>query len=156
MAIQILILNNLNLHGFVNPYIYPLFLMLLPYEIPTAFLMLIGFASGLLLDSFTNTAGIHASVCTTMCFIRPFLLYIIKPPSGYEQGNTDLTLTARGIEWFVRYSVVFIVIHHLLYFILEIGSFKYIQYTLLKIFFSALLSIVLILLLSVLSKSNKK
>lgn len=154
MAIQILILNNLNLHGFVNPYIYPLVFMLLPYELNSAWVVLIGFFSGLLLDNFTNTPGMHAATSATVCFFRPFLLYIVRPPSGYEQGNTELTIAAKGVEWFIRYTLVFILFHHILYFSIEVWSFKFWNYTILKILFSAAMSIFLILLLNIIFKTK--
>jgi hypothetical protein len=154
MAIQILILNNINLHGFVNPYIYPLLFMLLPYELSTSWVVIIGFATGLFLDNFTNTPGMHAAASATVCFIRPFLLYIIRPSSGYDQGNTELTLSAKGIEWFIRYTIIFIFFHHFLYFIIEVWSFKFWNYTLLKILFSGLLSSFLILLLNIIFKQK--
>ena len=40
LILQTVILNNLNIHGSVNPYIYPLFLLLLPITIPHGVLLL--------------------------------------------------------------------------------------------------------------------
>lgn len=155
VAIQIFILNGINLHGFINPMIYPLFLMLLPLETSSWLLMIIGFFYGLLLDSFGNIAGLNASVCVTMAALRPMLLRIVQPISGYEQ-KTKLTIYNFGLVWFIRYTLIFMIVHHILYFTIEIWSFKYLGYTIFKIFFSFIFSSLLAILLIIIFSGKKR
>ena len=59
VLLQVLILNNIQLNGFINPYLYILFIIMLPFEIPVWLLMLLAFVMGISIDMFLNTMGIH-------------------------------------------------------------------------------------------------
>ena len=83
VLIQVLILNNLLLPGVFNPYIYPLFLLLLPIRMPIWLLLLVGFVAGLTIDLFSNTMGMHAAASVLLCFMRPQVLKLIEPSGGY-------------------------------------------------------------------------
>jgi hypothetical protein len=43
VLIQVAILNNIQVSGFVNPYMYILFILLLPFEIPNWLLLVLSF-----------------------------------------------------------------------------------------------------------------
>jgi hypothetical protein len=43
VLVQVFILNNVHLGGFINPYIYILFIITLPFETPKWFLFVIAF-----------------------------------------------------------------------------------------------------------------
>ena len=74
LALQILILNNIKLGGYINPYIYILFIMLLPFEIPGWLLLILGFLTGLTMDAFAGTLGMHSTATLFIAFLRPFIL----------------------------------------------------------------------------------
>ncbi|QLH47146.1 MAG: rod shape-determining protein MreD [Bacteroidota bacterium] len=80
--IQIVLLNDIVIRSSITlfgipvftPIIYPLGLMLLPVNIPHVVLMLCGFFTGLTMDLFCNTPGMHAAACVLLCYVRPYLL----------------------------------------------------------------------------------
>ena len=50
--IQVAILNNIQISGFINPYVYVLFILLLPFETPNWVLLVLSFFLGLSVDIF--------------------------------------------------------------------------------------------------------
>ena len=70
-ALQILIFNNIPIFGYSIPYVYVIFILLLPFEINKVFLLILGFISGIIIDFSTNSPGVHASATLTLAFARP-------------------------------------------------------------------------------------
>ena len=83
LTIQVVILNNIQFSGFINPFLYIMFIMMLPVKLPKTFLLLIAFGTGLIVDVFSNTMGMHAAACLVMAYARPSLLRILAPRDGY-------------------------------------------------------------------------
>ena len=141
--LQALVLNNIQLGGYINPYLYVLFILLLPVETPGWFLLVLAFFLGLWIDMFANTMGMHAAACVLMAFCRPYMLRIIAPREGYEQGDVPL-LHNFGIRWFLTYAGVLVFLHHLLLFYIEVFRMSEFFSTLLRVMMSAVLTLVLI------------
>ena len=59
ILIQVFVLNNIRFSGFINPYIYILFILMLPVRFPRWLSLILGFITGMIIDSFTNTPGVH-------------------------------------------------------------------------------------------------
>ena len=73
LSLQVLIFNNINLFGYLNPYPYVLFILLYPVNSNKSVLLLGSFALGILLDMFCNSGGIHTTASLILAFIRPTL-----------------------------------------------------------------------------------
>src|SRR3989338_10251285 len=84
---QVLVLNHLELGWGVYPMLYPLFILLLPFEMATVPLLLIAFAMGLSIDALSNTFGLHASSALIFAYFRPVIFKLFAPLDGYE--NTE-------------------------------------------------------------------
>jgi len=145
VLLQVLILNNIQLSGFINPYLYVLFILLLPFETPKWALLVIAFLLGLSIDAFTDTIGMHASATVLMAFFRPYVLNIISPRDGYDAG-TFPRLYYFGFTWFLKYSVILILIHHFCLFYLEVFRLSDFFFTLWKIILSSFFSLILIII----------
>jgi rod shape-determining protein MreD len=142
---QILVLNNIQVSGYIVPYIYVLFILLLPFEIPGWMLLLTGFALGITVDLFTQTPGMHASATVFMAFLRPWVLEMSAPRDGYEAG-TFPRLYYMGFQWFLRYTVILVLAHHFMLFYIEVFRFSEFFSTLLRVLLSSLFSVILIML----------
>lgn len=143
VLLQGLILNEVNLwQGMAIPYLYILFLLMLPLETPRWLELLIGLALGLTIDMFTNTLGIHASACVLLAYIRPLYLKGIAPRDGYEYGQRA-SIQDFGLTWFIKYAAVLILIHHLWLFFVEVYSFKGFFNTFLRVILSSLFTLLL-------------
>ncbi len=116
---QIIIFNNIEFSGYINPYIYVLFLLLLPFETPKWTLLISAFLLGLSVDLFSETLGMHTAATVFMAFLRPYVLEIFSPRDGYESG-TFPRVAYYGVSWFTKYAFVLILAHHLLLFYIEI------------------------------------
>lgn len=145
LLIQVLILNNLNLGGYINPYLYILFLLILPVAIPGWVLLILGFFLGLIIDAFLNTPGIHASATVFLAFMRPFFLRYIAPRDGYEPGSLPIPAHF-GFMWFFKYAVLGVVSHHLFYFFVEAFTFKDIFSTLGRVVLSSVFTLLFIMI----------
>ena len=60
---QVLILDHVELGGYLNPFLYVMFILMLPFETPDWLVLLLGFITGLTLDMFTDTIGMHTASC---------------------------------------------------------------------------------------------
>jgi rod shape-determining protein MreD len=145
VLIQILILNNIQFSVYVNPFIYILFILLMPFETPNWLILLSGFLLGMTIDLFSNTIGMHASATVFMAFLRPYVLKLLEPREGYEPG-TFPRLYYFGFSWFLSYSVILVSFHHLFLFYIEVFRFADFFSTLIRVIFSTLFSMVIILL----------
>ncbi|MGD0342965.1 MAG: rod shape-determining protein MreD [Bacteroidales bacterium] len=153
ILLQVLVFNNIRFSGYVNPYIYVMFILLLPVEIPSWLLLLISFATGAVMDIFCGSPGIHASATVLAGFVRPYALRVISPRDGYEPG-ADPSMFVYGLRWFLIYTSVIILIHHTALFYLEVFRLADFFRTLLRVFMSSVFSITFILLLEYIRKGK--
>lgn len=137
VLLQVLIVQNIRLGPYIILFPYILFILLLPFETPKLVVMLLAFFTGLIIDMFYDTAGIHAAVCTLVGFSRYYVLKLLSPREGYDPGLSP-TIQSMGPVWFITYSAVIIFIHHLFFFYLEIFRFSEFFSTLLRVFLSAI------------------
>jgi len=136
VLLQVLVLNYVQFSGFVNPYVYIMIVLLLPYTIPAWLLLIISFLAGLTIDLFSGTPGMHASATLLAGFSRPYILNIIAPRDGYESGS-DLSMASYGARWFLVYTATVVVIHHTALFYLEVFRFTDFFRTLLRVILSS-------------------
>jgi rod shape-determining protein MreD len=136
---QVLVMDNVMLNGYMIPYIYLIFILLMPFETPRWMQLLSGFALGLSMDLFTGTAGMHTAATVLIAFVRPYLLDLLAPRDGYEL-ETFPRIHFYGFLWFLKYTLIIVLIHHLALFYLEVFQLKHFLSTLLRTFLSAILS----------------
>ena len=145
LFLQVLVLNNIQLSGYINPYLYVLFILMLPFSTPAWLVLLSGFICGLSVDMFMNTAGMHAVASVLMAYARSYTLRVFAPREGYEYG-TEPTLRYMGPAWYLSYSAILVSIHHLAFFFIEVFRFSEFFSTLLRAFLSILFTMALIML----------
>src|SRR5512137_2825516 len=108
--LQVVILDNIQFNGYINPFFYVIFILLLPFETPNWLLLLIAFILGFSIDLLNGISGIHASATVFMAFLRPSVLKNFSPHDGYETG-TNPRVFDYGIEWFAKYTVFLVLAH---------------------------------------------
>jgi rod shape-determining protein MreD len=146
VLIQVLILNNVYLSGYINPFIYLLFIMLLPFNIDRIWLLLLGFLTGLTVDLLSGgVIGLHTAAATLVAFLRPYLLAFISSQREFDSG-IEPSIKDMGFSWFLGYTLLFTTTHHLYYFFLEKFSFTDFFTTIWRILLSALVSSVMIII----------
>ena len=147
ILLQVLVLNHIQFSGFVNPYVYIMIVLLLPSVTPSWLVLIISFLSGLVIDLFSGSPGMHASATLLAGFSRQYVLRIISPRDGYESGS-DLSMAAYGFRWFFIYAAVIVLIHHTALFFLEVFRFTDFFRTIFRILLSSFFTLGFILLIS--------
>ena len=145
VILQVLIFNNIQFSGYINPYIYIMFILLLPVEIPAWLLLLLSFGTGMLIDVFAVTPGMHASASVLAGFVRPFILRSISPRDGYEPGAHP-SMMIYGFRWFLLYTMVMVLIHHTALFYIEVFRFTDFFRTLLRVLLSSVFTILFVII----------
>ena len=153
--LQVLIFNNLNLGGYVNPFLYIYLLLILPISIGRIQLLIVGFLLGLTVDVFSNTGGLHAAATTLIAFYRPLYLKAQSPREGYELTAVP-HIKVFGLTWFLPYAFLMVFLHHIALFYLEVFRFSEFFHTLLRTLLSSMLTMVLILLVEYLFVSSNR
>ncbi len=136
---QVLIMDNVMINGYMIPYIYLLFILLMPFETPRWIQLLAGFVLGLTMDLFTGTLGMHTAASVLVAFVRPYLLDLLAPRDGYE-AETFPRIHYYGFLWFLKYTLLIVLVHHLALFYLEVFQLKHFFSTLLRVILSSILS----------------
>lgn len=142
MALQILLFDQLQLLGVCHPYIYILFLLMLPITLPHSVDMLIGAAVGIIMDIFCNSLGVHTSACVLVMFIRPYLLGGIV--NDKDRLNEQICLRTIGTSAMIKYLVMLIIIHHFTVFMLSAWSWTHIGWVLAETIVSSLVSFIIL------------
>lgn len=153
VLLQVLLLNNINFLGFVNPNLYILFLILYPFNTPQGLYMLVAFLLGLSIDTFEDSGGIHAAACVFIAYIRPIILRFSFGIS-YDYQTVKLSNTPYGARF--SYILIVVILHHLLLFILEMFSFSHIFLILKKTFFTSIFTILLVFISLTLFKPKRR
>lgn len=152
VLMQVLILNKITLRWWSQPagfpvfipYVYPLFILLLPFETPVWLLMMLGLATGLTIDSYMNTAGMHACATVFIAYLRTNVLNALLPKNLSDYATQSPSVKNMGWVPFLVYSSFLIVLHHAVYFSVELWSISNIGYLLLKIVASSVTSVLFI------------
>lgn len=140
---QVLIFNNIEIGGYIIPYIYILFIILLPFETPPWLTLFLAFILGLSVDIFSETLGMHAAATVFMAFLRPYILSYFAPRDGYESGSFPRVFYY-GFPWFIKYASIMVLAHHFFFFYVEMFKFQDFFTTLLRVVLSTLFSSALI------------
>ena len=153
LAAQVIIFDNLNFFGYINPYPYLLFIILYPVNGNRYGLLISSFFLGLMVDMFSNSGGVHAAACIVLAYFRP---YIFKFSFGlsyeYQTVRLNDVLTTERFS-FILLSVA---IHHLTLFLLEVFKINFIWDIILRTLFSAVFTIIFTIILIYLFKPARR
>ena len=131
ILLQVLLLNNINFLGYVNPYLYVLFIILYPFNGNQTLFLLLCFLLGLGVDIFEDSGGINAAACLVVAY-----------GVSYDYQTVKFSSTPYGSRF--SYVALLVFVHHFVLFLLEIFSFAHLLLLLKKTFFSGIFTIVLV------------
>ena len=152
-SIQILVLNNVQISGYINPFVYILFIMLLPPKMPKAIVLILAFVMGFTIDIFSDSYGIHSSATVLLAFLRPKVLALVSVKGG--EDLEEIGIKQLKINRFFTYSGILCLIHHFTLFYLEAFRLNEFFDTFLRALYSSFISILMILMIESL-RSNQK
>ena len=143
VMIQVLIICRIELFdGMMLPWIYIFGILMLPFQTPRWAVIVIGFATGWLVDYFTGTSGLHASAGAFIGFIQPIVQRLLAPREGYEVTQRP-TVQRMGLPWYLTYAGILTLAHHFWLFYLEVLRFTDFFDTFLRVLMSTLATLVL-------------
>jgi hypothetical protein len=113
ILVQVYVLNKIpHLHRFIVPYIYYLFILWLPFSVSRMWLLAIGFITGLTLDYFTNSPGLHAAACSLVAYVRPVIIGLLSPKdsTGFQYREPS----PKAMQWtpYAVYVLTLTLLHH--------------------------------------------
>ena len=152
-SIQILVLNNVQISGYINPFVYILFVMLLPPKMPKAIVLILAFMMGFTIDVFSDSYGVHSSATVLLAFLRPKVLALVSVKGG--EDLEAIGIKQLRINRFFTYSSILCLIHHFTLFYLEAFRLNEFFDTFLRALYSSFFSILMILMIESL-RSNQK
>ena len=137
---QIIVLDNINLFGFLNPIIYILFIITYKFDQNQTLFIFLCFLLGFLIDLLTQNAGANTISCLILAYIRPFVI------NSCFKINSDMPkayINDPNISHRIYYILSIVLTHHLIYFSIvyfDINSLiLIIKYTFLTTIFSIIL-----------------
>src|SRR5689334_10246659 len=153
LAAQIVIFNNIDLFGYINPYPYILFILLYPVNTNRARLLVASFLLGLTVDLFSNSGGVHAAACLILAYIRPSFF---KFSFGLSYEYQTIKINDRLSPERFTFILISILTHHLVLFLLELFKFTFILDALLRTIVTTLFTLLVSILIIYLFKPKKK
>lgn len=158
VLLQIVLLNKISLrwwsaydgHPIFLPYLYPLFILLLPFETPVWLLLLLAMGMGLTMDAFMNTMGMHALALVLVAYLRTNVLVALLPKNLGEYHHQSPNTRVMGWLPFLTYCLFLLFIHHFVFFMVErwpISNFGMLMLTILASTVTTMLMVVAYVLL---------
>ncbi|HVM87647.1 MAG TPA: hypothetical protein VMT76_05630 [Puia sp.] len=134
------------LHRFIIPYLYFLYVLWLPFNMPRPWLTFIGFIFGLTLDYFTHTPGLHAAACTLIAYVRPFIINMLISQEGSDKNYASPSAISMGWAPYATYVLILTLLHHSYLVFLEWMNFGSFLFFIGKVIGTTAISLLLILL----------
>ena len=155
VLVQVLILKNIRLGGYINPLLHILFIIRMPSNISGWAVLCLSFLLGVTVDIFSGNMGFYtfASTLTGFCRISLFNVFFSK----HEQESVFMpSLSSMNFGSFTLYSSVLVFIHCFCYFFLETFIWGEIFSILWRSILSTTVTLMLILFIEFLLKFTKK
>lgn len=153
ILLQVLLLNNINFMGFINPQLYVLFIILYPFTSNQTLFLILSFLLGLGVDIFEDSGGIHAAASLVAAYVRPVIL---RFSFGISYDYQTIRFSSTPVGSRLSYVFILIFIHHFVLFILEFFSFAHFLLILERTLYTGLFTLLLVFLsLALFNKKSK-
>jgi rod shape-determining protein MreD len=117
VLVQVLVLNNIHFLRVATPFLYLYFIIKMPVGVARDITIVSSFLLGLAIDTFSNTAGMHAAATTLVGLLNgPVISFFMGKdlPEGVSPSYKTF-----GFGGFFRYVLSIVVIHHIVLFMIE-------------------------------------
>lgn len=153
LLLQIVLFNNINILGYLNPYPYVLFILLFPINGNRLSLLISSFTIGLILDMFLNSGGIHATASLCLAYIRPTLF---KFSFGLSYEYQTIKIADKITSERISFLILSIIIHHFIIFLFEFYRLSLLPTILFRTLSTTLLTFMFCVLIIYLIKPRKR
>jgi rod shape-determining protein MreD len=144
VLLQIVVLNNINFLGYINPLLYILFIFLYPIKKNDGLLIFLSFLLGLCIDIFSNSGGINAAATLLIAFIR---IPVLKSVIGKREIDYSATSLFK-LPYFKTFFFISILtfIHHFVVFGLEYFKWSNFGIIIIKTILTSIFTLILIMI----------
>ena len=144
VLLQVLVFNHIFFRGYMNPYVYIIFLLYLPIATSRGLLLTSAFLLGLSIDIFENSGGVHASASLVLAYLRPAFLKLVSRRQGADLE--DLKIINFGLPSMLVYSIFAIFLHHFVLFMLEAFRWSDVGTVLVRTLYSSIFTLIFVLI----------
>jgi rod shape-determining protein MreD len=144
---QVIVLGRIHLFHYATPLFYVYFVAMFPRNYPKWSVLLWSFLLGLIIDIFSNTPGLAASVMTILAAIQPYYLELYVPRDSAD--NLQPSMKTLGPVQYAYYVVPMVLLYCLLFYCLEMFTFFNAFYWLMCVLGSTAITLVLIFALEI-------
>ena len=153
LTAQIVIFNNIDLFGYINPVPYILFIILFPVNGNKQLLIVTSFLLGITMDLFSNSGGVHATASLILAYLRPSIFkFSFGLSYEYQTIKINDSLTPERFS-FLLLSVV---IHQFTLFILEVFQISSLWDILIRTIIGTLFTLLICIVLIYIFKPSKR
>lgn len=145
ILLQTFVLNNVYLGGYINPFLYVLFIIMLPTNTNRIAMLVLSFATGLCIDLGTNMLGFHAFACTVVGFMRILWADKIILRDNEEVVDTP-SIHSGSYQQFAIYLFFLLLIFNFVYYLLVMFSLRELPSILLSTLLSTIVTWILAIL----------
>ena len=150
---QIVIFNNIDLFGYLNPFPYILFVILYPVNGNKPMLIISSFLLGITMDLFSNSGGVHAASCLILAYSRPYLFkFAFGLSYEYQTVRINDVLTPERFS----FLLLAVIVHHFTLFILEVFQLSSLWDILLRTILGTVFTLLLCIVLIYLFKPSRR
>ena len=143
VLLQIFLIDNISLGIYFHPLIYVAFIILLPLDMLPVWVVLLSATLGLTMDMMTGMCGLNVIAATATGFAR---MAIIGFTSGLNTGVDDTipALYRLPQKNLLTYSILMVLMHSIIYFVMESVSMAHRFHTRLRIVVSDVVAVVIV------------
>ncbi len=145
LLLQIIVFNNFMFMGYLNPYVYILFIIMLPMNYSRTAVLLLAFAMGACVDIFENSGGVHTAATVFLAFVRRPLLQLSTQKRGIDFES--LRIGKLPFSSFAPYAMLAVFVHHFMLFLIESYQLSDIGHVFIRTLASSLFTFVFIFLI---------
>lgn len=117
VLLQVLFLNNIHYLRIATPFLYLYCIIKMPIGVSRTGVLIFSFATGLIIDMFSNTPGMHAGACALIGLLREPIIHFLQGEDIAD--GLYPSYKSFGYAGFIRYVVLFVLIHHVTLFLIE-------------------------------------
>lgn len=144
LAAQVIVFNHICLFNVAVPMAFIYVIVRLPITLSLNWLLTIGFFLGLAVDIFSDTYGMNAMACTVLAMLRRPILRLYVPREE-DLTKPEPTMMSLGTPVFLKYLLTMTLLYCMLIFTIEAFTFFNPLQLVLRIVFSTLLTMVIML-----------
>ena len=152
---QVFLFKNMGYYNIAAPFPYIMFVLLLPVKTSKVLLYVLAFLTGLTVDMFYDTLGVHSAASVALAWARVGFMRLTIQDDDHDALSTP-GIGQMSFRWFFIYTFLLILFHHIVLLLVVVFSIDNIHLTLSSILFSCIFTTILILLFELILYRRKK